>query len=213
MQTMLDTTKLLVFHEGRKRRIYVGELSYLEKKDRYQFIYDKKYTLSKNAIALGPNLDLFKEIIISPKGKLFATFFDRIPSKENPAYKDYCISQGISVDEKNLIVLLTTIGKRGPSSFVFWPKYISQFSASDIINFRKKLKITQYDFANAFDFNLLTIQRIESNKSIDHNTLKRIEIYLRYPQVALEQLKISGGAIHSDIFARLINYFSSYKFC
>ena len=48
---------------------------------------------------------------------------DRIPSKENPAYPDYCKSQGISVNETNPIILLIAIGKRGPSTFIFEPVF------------------------------------------------------------------------------------------
>ncbi|MCB1107049.1 MAG: hypothetical protein KDK76_03020, partial [Chlamydiia bacterium] len=50
---------------------------------------------------------------------LFVPFLERIPSKNNPSYPEYCQSVGISVDEENVFVLLSTIGRRGPSSFIF----------------------------------------------------------------------------------------------
>lgn len=158
----LDKNRLQVFCETRKRRIFVGELTYNPKEDKYEFIYDKKYIHTKNAIPIGPDLDLFKLHHQSEKGKIFSSFLDRIPEKSNPAYKDYCESQGISPKEKNLIILLGTIGKRGPSSFIFEPVYFSKFKPSDIKNFREALGVTQHDIAQAFDINQTTLQRIES---------------------------------------------------
>jgi hypothetical protein len=57
----------------------------------HELTYDQDYVLSKSAIPL--------------------------PSRKNPAYEDYCRSQGISKDEDNLSVLLGTIGKRGAFQF------------------------------------------------------------------------------------------------
>jgi DNA-binding XRE family transcriptional regulator len=121
----------------------------------------------------------------SEKGKLFPSFIDRIPDKSNPAYKDYCKAQGVSLNEKNPIILLGAIGKRGPSSFIFEPVYYSEFDPIEIKNLRKKLQITQHDIAEAFDINKRTLQRIEKGTSQDLNTLKRLQILLKFPNVAL----------------------------
>ena len=139
---------------------------------------------------------------------MFPIFLDRIPDKLNPAYADYCSSQNISPDEKNIMVLLGTIGRRGPSSFVFEPVYSSDFSADDITKFRKQLSISQHDFALAFDISQATLQRIESDKSIDLNTLKRIEMLLTFPDVALWQLKQTGDRVHKNALTKLRKYFS-----
>lgn len=203
----LDKTRLLIFHESRKRRVFVGELIYVEKKDQYELIYDRDYALSKKAIPISPNLNLFKLRYKSEKGKLFAAFIDRIPERSNPAYEDYCKAQGISPKEKNQIVLLGSIGKRGPSSFVFEPVYKAEFSKKDILTFRKELQISQQDLAKAFDINRLTLLKIETGKSVDANTLKLIQIYFQFPEIALWQLKQTGGRIQSDILNKLIKYF------
>ena len=203
------TDKLYIFHEGRKRRIFVGELSYDKSKDRYDLIYDKHYARSENAIPIGPDLDLIQLHHHSTKGKLFPTLADRIPDKNNPAYKDYCKAQGISVSEKNPIILLGTIGKRGPSSFIFESVYRTDFSAEDITRLREKLHITQHDLAEAFDINKVTLQRIESGESKDLNTLKRLQILFNFPEVALWQLKQTGARIHRDVREILENYFES----
>lgn len=205
----LDPTKLRVFHEGRKRRVFVGDLVYVKENNNYEFIYNKKYTQSKNAIPVGPGLDLFKLRHESEKGKLFPSFIDRLPDKDNPAYNDYCKAQGIYPDEENLIILLGTIGKRGPSSFVYEQVYCDVFAVSEITQLRKQLNITQNDLAKAFDINRVTLLRIESGASHDISTLRLIQMLLEFPEVALWQLKQTGGRIHRDALTKLINYFES----
>lgn len=205
----IDEYHLQVFHEGRKRRVFVGELIYNAQKDIFEFNYDKKYAYAKSSIPIGPELSLLKMHYQSEKGKLFPSFIDRIPSKDNPAYTDYCQSQGISPKEKNLIILLGAIGKRGPSSFIFEPVYCSKFDITDIKKFRDQLDITQNDFAKAFDVKEITLSRIESKRSVDYNTLKIIEIFLQFPEVALWQLKLTGGRVHKNVLSKLIHYFES----
>lgn len=203
----LDDSRLYIFHEG--RRMFVGELIYNKDKCQYKLIYDRSYAHSKNAIPIGPELDLFKTSHLSSKGELFPSLNDRIPSKLNPAYKDYCKSQGISINEKNLIILLGFIGKRGPSSFIFEPVYKNEFSINDILHFRKSLQISQYDLATALSLSEVTLQKIETGKSQDENTLKLLQIYIEFPEVALWQLKQTGNRVRSDVLARLVNYFEN----
>lgn len=203
--------KLNIFHEGRKRRIFVGELIYSKKLDVYELIYDESYAYSDTAIPLGPELDLFKLRHRSEKGKLFKSLLDRIPSKENPAYKDYCASQGISPDEQNPIILLGSIGKRGPSSFIFEPVYYSSFTKEDIKKLRQEIGLTQYDLANILDISIATLARIETGTSHDTNTIKRIEIFFKFPEVALWELKQTGGLLHSEVLAKLYSHFNDMK--
>ena len=205
---ILDKTKLHIFHESRKKRIFVGELIYVKDKDRYELIYDKHYAHSKRAIPISPRLDLFKSRHKSERGEMFPAFLDRIPEKNNPAYVEYCKAEGISSKEKNVIVLLGSIGKRGPSNFVFEPVYYSEFSIQDIIEMRKQLQISQDDFAAAFNINRLTLFKIEAGKSKDTNTLKLLEIYWKFPDIALWQLKLFGGRIHKNTLNTLIQFFN-----
>ncbi|MHB1946901.1 MAG: helix-turn-helix domain-containing protein [Gammaproteobacteria bacterium] len=205
----LNENHLQIFHETKKRRVFVGELIYDTKKDIYELIYNENYVNSKNAIPISPDLSLFKLRHQSKKGKVFPSFMDRIPDRLNPAYRDYCKSQGISFNEKNPIILLCTIGKRGPSSFVFEPVYYNEFNPSEIENLREKLQITQHDLAVAFDINQRTLQRIEAGTSLDRNTLKHIQIMLTFPEVAIWQLKQTGGRVHKDVLSKLIKYFES----
>lgn len=204
-----NPNRLFVYHEGRKRRVFVGELIYNVKKNRFEFTYDHHYRYAKNAIPLGPKLSLFQETHYSARGQLFPFFVDRIPDRENPAYPDYCASQGVSMDEKNPIILLGTIGRRGPSSFVFESAHETNFSPEHIVEFRKALGITQNDFAMAFDISLTTLQRFEANTSRDQTSMKLIEMFLNFPETALWQLEQTGGRLHCDAKRRLQNYFLS----
>lgn len=203
--------KLNIFHEGRKRRIFVGELIYSKEQGVYELIYDETYAYSDTAIPLGPELELFRLRHRSEKEKLFKSLLDRIPSKENPAYKDYCASQGISPDEQNPIILLGSIGKRGPSSFIFEPVYYSSFTKEDIKKIRNEIGLTQHDLANILDISIATLARIEIGTSHDTNTIKRIEIFFKFPAVALWELKQTGGWLHSKVLAKLYHYFNDMK--
>lgn len=204
----VDPAKLNVYAEGRKRRTYVGILEWNVTKNQYEFKYDPKYARSKTAIPIGKELDLFKKVNIC-KGKLFPSFADRIPSKENPAYVDYCRSQGISVDEKNPIILLVSIGRRGPSTFVFEPIIKNEFNVDAIKAFRNELNLSINDMALAFDLNQPTLQRIDAGKKVEINTLRRVQIYLNFPKVAQWQLSFTAGKLHSETFNRLWSYFEA----
>ena len=204
----IDNNKLNVFSESRKRRIFVGLLSWDQSKNSFEFKYDSKYARSKKAIPLGKELDLFKKVH-TLKGKLFPSFADRIPSKDNPAYEDYCRSQGISTDEANPIILLTAIGRKGPSTFIFEPIVKDEFDVNQIKKFRETLGLSINDMALAFDLNQPTLQRLEKRMKAEIGTIRRVQIYLTFPKVALWQLEINMGKLHSDVFHKLWSYFEN----
>ncbi len=180
-----------VYLQRRVSREYVGRLR--RKDEWFIFAYDDRYAFSDRALELGPDLPLPKRVIKSRQ--LFPTFEDRIPLKSNPVYPEYCQWVGISPEESDPMVLLSTLGQKGPSSFVFAPVYNRQFSGKELIQFRKSLGLTIREFAGLFDFGPATIHRIESGKSSGKDALKRIEIYSKFPQVALFELERSGCKI------------------
>ena len=203
-----DRFQIEVYNEGRKRRMLVGHLIFSPEIERYFFTYEMNFLHSKLAIPVGPELPITREEHKSKKGKLFPSFLDRIPDKENPAYADYCRSQGISPDEDNLIILLGTIGRRGPSTFIYEPIFIKEESTKEqLIAFRKKVGLSQWDFSQAFTIPELSISNIESGKSKDKNIIRLIDIYLNYPAVSLERLKVTGKLIHRNALNRLVSYF------
>lgn len=206
----IDTKQLQVFSESRKKRAFVGTLIWDNKNNNFEFIYDPKYRTSKSAIPVGKELDLFKKSH-SSKGKLFPSFADRIPSRENPAYQDYCRSQGIAVDETNPILLLISIGRRGPSTFVFEPVFKNAFTYEEVKKVRNEIGVSIQSFSIALDLNPPTLQRLESGKKTDLGTLRRIQIYLQFPKVAMWQLEINSGKLHPEIFHKMWSYFEDQK--
>ena len=182
-----------VFLEGRRRRLYVGLLQKVG--NVFRFEYATSYLKGKRVLSLGPEMPVTRRVYESDT--LFVPFEDRLPMRENPAYPDYCRATGISVDETEPFILLTTIAHRGPSSFIFEPLYEDAFTADDLLAFRKSLGFSVQEFAACFDFSPAAITRIERKQSSGREVLKRVEIYARYPKVALEQIKRSGGILHT----------------
>ena len=184
---------VLVYLERRKSRKLVGELTYNAKNKSYVFQYDKKYLQAK-LIPLGPELPLSRKPFVSQE--LFESFVDRLPSRENPAYKDYCFSAGIDVNEKDPFILLTTIGKRGPSSFVFEGRYVNVFNVDDLRAFRNELHLTTKEFALGFAISEKTLISIESGQSSGRDVMRRLELYIRFPMVALFEFQRNCAQIH-----------------
>lgn len=195
MNTKSEISSVLVYLERRKSRKLVGELTYNAKEKTYIFQYDKKY-LHSRLIPLGPELPLSRKKFVSKK--LFESFVDRLPSRENPAYRDYCLSEGIAVNETDPFILLTTIGKRGPSSFVFESRRERTFNAEDVRAFREELNLTTKEFSLGFAIAEKTLISIEGGQGGGRDVMKRLELYIRFPSVALFEFQRNCAQIHRD---------------
>lgn len=192
-------TGVEVYLERRKTRELVGVLS--REKKTYIFKYHLPYVYGKSSIPLGPDLQLTEKEYKSKK--LFPSFEDRIPSRRNAAYEEYCSIVGISSDEDDELVLVATLGQKGPSSFIFAPSYDDDFSGDDLYSFRRKLDLSLREFGDIFDISPATLTRIENHKSSGREVLKRVEIYKKFPDVALFELKKNGHKIKEDKRERL----------
>jgi len=183
-----------VFLEKRKTRLYVGSLKKANHK--FVFIYDDSYFKAKNIIPLGPEFPLTKKKFTSKE--LFPSLEDRIPSQQNPAYPEYCDLMGIDPQEQDPFILLSTIGHRGPSSFVFSPIFERQVSSKDIKKFRRFLRLSTREFAAVFELSQTSLTTLERNSSSGKDVLKRLEILLHFPKVAIHLLLINGGRLMYD---------------
>jgi HipA-like protein len=183
-----------VYFEKRKIREYVGRLRFVDKK--FIFIYDDVYLYKERSISLGPDLPLTAKKFTAKV--LFPSFADRIPSVENPAYNEYCKMVGIDPNEKNPLILLSTLGRKGPSSFIFIPYYENIITKEDVINFRSSLNLTIREFSKIFDFSFASINRIETGLASGKDVLKRLEIYISFPKVALYELQKNGPKIKDE---------------
>lgn len=188
-----------VFLERKTRRQYVGLLT--KQDTEFVFEYDRAYLKARDVIPLGPEMPLTKRIYRSTT--LFIPFLDRIPSRENPAYEEYCTATGVSAEETNPLILLATIAHRGPSSFIFEPLCNEEFPATELLVFRKRLGLSVRDFAACFDFSPSAITRVELGQESGREVLKRAEIYVRFPSVALFQLERRGGALHANKYQHI----------
>lgn len=197
-ETSKKIIALDVFLELRKTRIYVGRLEESKRNNNHEFVfhYDDRYIYNKTAIPLGPDIPLTKKNHRS--SILFKSLNDRIPSSKNPSYREYCETMGISPRERNPIILLSTIGRRGPSSFVFEPVFKNEYGSQEVKKFRNRLSLTLREFALLFDFSMKTIQSIEADKGAGKESLKRIALYDKFPEVALYEATRRIGALHEN---------------
>jgi HipA-like protein len=122
----LKIVGVYIFLEKRKTRLHVGVLKRTE--GRMIFTYDDHYFTMKNIIPLGPEFPLTQKQFVSDQ--LFPSLEDRIPSQQNPAYPEYCQLARIDPKERDQLILLSTIGRKGPSSFIFrdWAKITATLS-------------------------------------------------------------------------------------
>ena len=197
----LKTIGVEVFLEKRKTRLRVGTLR--RENSKLVFKYDENYFKSKNIIPLGPEFPLTQREFSSEK--LFASLEDRIPSLQNPAYTEYCLAMGIDPNEKDPIILLSTIGRKGPSSFIFYPLFERTVSAEDIIKFRKSLGLTTREFSEIFEISQSSLNALERNRISGTEILKRLEIILNFPSVALHFLLINGGHVVYNKWVKATN--------
>jgi len=196
-----------VFLEKRKSMVQVGTLT--REKGGYKFAYKRSYLYAKGSIPVGNELPTTQSDYFS--ATLFPSFYDRIPSKENPSYPDYCRSVGISETETDALVLLSTIGRRGPSSFIFEPVYDRGFDGNMCKKFRLELGLTIREFAGLFDISTATLRAIEQKKGPGKEALKRLEIYYKYPDAALEEMLIRGRFLHESKRVKAMQILRSKK--
>lgn len=203
MQDKIDYTRIIgikVFLEIVSKRILVGDLLY--KTGNYVFTYDDKYLNYKKAIPLGPELPLTKQSFQDTK--IFESFWDRIPSKHNLFYPEYCRQFNIDPNEDNILVLLATIGSMVPSSFIFEPLWEDSFTGVTLRVFRGILELSTRDFASAFGISQATIVRIENNNASGTEILKFLEILYKFPETAAIYYVRKYGKLHSRIKEKVI---------
>jgi len=166
-----------VFLESRKTSEFVGKLTFENRN--YVFEYNLQYILSSQAIELGPELPKTRRYF--KQGKLFASLEDRIPERRNPAYVDYCRVTGIDPGETNKLVLLSSIGSRGPSSFVFEAEF-QKYTSLEAKKFRQKLGLSTRDFGHLMGVTQSSIVRLEKGQTTGREILKIIELVENCPR-------------------------------
>jgi hypothetical protein len=192
---------LEIYTEFRTRRVLVGTL--FRDQEGFRFEYERSYLSLQKAISLGPEFPM--TTLVHRSNDLFPSLQDRIPSRENPAYREYCTAVGISEKEDDEIVLLGTLGRKGPSSFIF--ELVAEDGSFVLSQFRNDLQLSIREFSALFDVSFSSVQKIEAGVSSGRDVMKRIEIYARFPQTALFELHRNRRLLHSDTYERLRAHF------
>lgn len=171
-----NPNRLNAYLEHRAKRDFVGFL--LRTPNSYVFQYNSDYLNGEGAIALGPNIPLTSEPITS--SRIFSELEDRIPSRRNPAYPEYCKEVGISPEEADEIILLSTLGRRGASKFIFEPGYDLQAGEvkNELLILMQNSKLSQRDMAAILEIPLFSFQRIIGGKTKDGSLTRLIALYL-----------------------------------
>lgn len=198
---MSKIQEINIYSQTKTKRISVGRL-WREGKS-YLFEYDNSYKSLKNALPLGPELPLWKSKVTSQK--LFQSFLDRIPSKNNPAYVDYCREWGIDENETDVFVLLTTIGRRGPSTFIFETAIQNDYLSSNLKLFRIRLGLSQAEFEALFNISHMTLVGLESGKSKNSFYLNYFELFDKSPEALKWMLKKRGQLLHDEKLMQLLS--------
>ena len=178
-----------MFLEKRKTQTLVGSLYKIDQK--LVFTYEDSYLNAQHSIPLGPEFPLTQKQFSSDK--LFPSLEDRIPPTKNPAYPEYCLAMGIDPNERDPFVLLSTVGSKGPSSFIFHPIFKRDITSKDIVEFRHILGLTTREFAAVFEFSQNSLNALERGRRAGIEITKRLEILLRFPAVALYFLLVNRG--------------------
>ena len=183
-----------VFFERFQTRTHVGMLE--KSNDSFHFSYDPAYLKTKNSLQFGVEFPLTRQYFSSET--LFPSFADRLPDPNNPAYEDHLYLSDISLNTSDPILLLTTIGKRGPSSFIFEPIYDDSFTINDYEKLREMLDLSMFDFAKIFDVSLSVLQKMKVGESSGKEVLKRLQLYTICPMTLYDQIQRNLKWLHQN---------------
>jgi len=196
-----------VFLERSKTRILVGKLQQLQ--GQFHFAYEDAYFKMKNILSLGPEFPLTKQEFFSVE--LFPTFLDRLPDPENPSYKDYCTAAKVPVTVTDPIVLLATVGKRGPSSFIYEPIYKNEFSFQKAEQFMEVFSLSLQDFAYLFDVSLSVLQKIKAGDTSGKEILLRLEMCLSNLETLEYQIHKTRKFLHYQKLEKLDQFLNNLQ--
>jgi DNA-binding transcriptional regulator YiaG len=195
--------RINVFSQTKESRILVGVL--WREDNKYCFRYNQPYTRLKSGISLGLELPKFNTGIMRSR-ELFSSLADRIPSRQNPEYAHYCLQWNISPDEQDQLVLLSTIGNRGPSSFLFRRAEDELIKGDDVRTFRKKFGLSIREFAAFIDIQPATLLRTEQGAFSSKMLLRLCEMLINVPSALDHQLHLRGQFLHDDKIAKIKGY-------
>ncbi len=138
---------------------------------------------------------------------------DRIPSRLNAAYPEYCESVGIRVDERNPMILLPSLGRRGPSDFIIERVFVlqDQIIPKALRRILEEVPLSQNDLALALDIPITTLWRILKGSSKDESLLRLIHLYLENTDLWRVLLQFTRGKITQKKYGLLNQYLKQIR--
>lgn len=197
-----------VYSESGKRRIYVGRL--FRVKSGFEFQYSPEWLENEKTFQLGEDMPLGSEIL---KFTRFPkSLSDRIPPRSSTNYNRYCEESGISTSENDEMILLGTIGHKGPSSFVF--ELSDELDRNKVVleklqSFRPQFALR--DLASLFGVSHASIQRVLRGDT-SGAVYSLIEITLLHKQAflfAVNNAKALTDEMRNDLLIWSTNYLQS----
>jgi HipA-like protein len=192
-----------VFSQTNENRILVGIL--WQEKNEYCFQYNPAYIKLKSSIPLGVELPKYSTGIFRSK-EFFPSLADRIPSRQNSEYPRYCQQWNIPLNEHDPLILISTIGNRGPSSFLFRKAEDELITGNDIRSFRKQLGLSIREFAVFLDFQPATILKTEKGSLKSTMLLRLCELFINVPVALNHQLHLRGQFLHDNKIIKIKEY-------
>lgn len=200
----IDNNTLDFYLEIEHSREFVGQLK-RSPEGHFEFIYDEGYLRGKHALSLGPHMAANRKRYRSYT--LFPELRDRIPSRENKAYPEYCQQMGIAPDEQDEMILLRTLGKRGASRIVIEPHYVNHHDTAGLLReLMKETELSQHDLSLVLDIPKFSLSRIVTKKAKEGALVRLAATYLFHQEAFLDLLQHTGSRISPQRLQKLKAY-------
>ena len=109
------------------------------------------------------------------------------------------------------MVLLATLGRRGPSSFIFEGVRPESDTATNVAEYRQKLGLTIREFAAIFSASAASIQKLEHGRGVGGELIKRLSIYMTFPEIAAWEAVNNRAKIHDNKYQVLLKKLKQIK--
>ena len=102
------------------------------------------------------------------------------------------------------MVLLSTTGRRGPSCLIFEGVIPDTMDAHAVKKFRQQLNLTIREFALLFDLSTAALQSLEKKPSPQSELIKRLRIYMTFPEMALWEVERNRLKVHDQTYESVV---------
>jgi transcriptional regulator with XRE-family HTH domain len=117
------------------------------------------------------------------------------------------------VDERNPMILLPSLGRRGPSDFIIERVFVlqDQIIPKALRRILEEVPLSQNDLALALDIPITTLWRILKGSSKDESLLRLIHLYLENTDLWRVLLQFTRGKITQKKYGLLNQYLKQIR--